>query len=1082
LKTKKFISIVILSALSIFVSACSDGGQSNNPIIADVFREDLEFPDGVPLFLTILNLNEPALLTTSKKDSDGTLSVDQNLKEAIILEQEEMIASLKSISPDIKVIYSYKLALNALAIEAPQEFADQISELSVESISPESFFEPPELVLDDGSKNDSTKQEADLSTNNSVAYIGAHKVHNELSVSDENGNQIPVKGRGVRVGIIDSGIDYTHKALGGSGSVSEFENIDDTSRTQSFPNQKVVGGYDFVGSEFGSKPHLYRSFVPVPDENPLDRTGHGTHVAGTVGGLGDGINTYDGVAPEAELFALKVFGDFGGGAGQSSVLAALEFAMDPDRDLDINDKLDVVNLSLGGSYGTIHTLYNVAVKNVTDAGLLVVAAAGNDGPTPNIVGAPSTVDDALSVAALRDNMRHHIEFNGARIIFENGDDSIVEAVEGAVTLDLEELSQLSGKLVYVGDASVDFTDEQKESLNGNVALIDRGAVSFIEKITRAVDANATAVVMVNNSTEDPIVMGGEIEEPFSIPGVMITKDVGDRIKSNLSEGKDVTADLKPGEMYVKEELVGTITGFSSQGPRSLDAAIKPEVAAPGLQIISARVGTGDEGVRNNGTSMASPHVAGAAALLVQYRRELGPRQLKSLIMNSSSTVLDENENTYPISRQGAGLLDVYEAALKKATFSPQAFSLGKINLGSEEQVVRKLEVNNTTDEALSYEFSLETNSSMQVEFSQNQLSLGAGETGEIELKFTILTTDIEVSEVDAFIKVSEAGRFIGNIPILSVISQQTSIEVQEFRVVSAADLDSNSSEVSVSLSNKGDHDGEALLFNLLGRDERKPSPLENEGFKSTACDLQSAGYRIIKRVLPQQQDPSSTEEVSFLQVAVKVFNPVSGWERCLVALDIDLNNDQVADKEVVTIVPREVSGLSVNPTLASLGLSALTFNSEVLRQIDEAYNAEVANQNDEAVSRSYLPALEGLNQMIAYRTSTLAIVEVPVASIPAQNVNLRLTTTNRVSSNVQRDDVLGDEGFSWKPVSLQEDKAGYFNLPESIIVSKDDTLTVNFNKGANSEESLIVYYPRNEFTRSVTEVDKQSETPVLLLD
>lgn len=1065
--------------MAINITSCGNTGKSRSPIIAEVFNSDLEYPNGVPLFITTLNLNEPALLTSTTKNKDGSLTVNQNLKEAIILEQEQMIEKLKSISPEIKVIYSYKLALNALTIEAPQKFANEISELNVKSIAPESFFKSPSVIAQKLKTNKdlikTSDRSVDITKNNSVTYIGAHKVHNKLKTINKSGIITPVKGQGIKVGVIDTGIDYTHKALGGSGNVNEFNKIDDSVKSAAFPNNKVVGGYDFVGADFGAQPHLYRSYVPIPDENPLDKSGHGTHVAGTVAGKGDGINTYDGVAPEAELYALKVFGNFGGGASQSSVIAALEFSMDPNGDLDINDKLDVVNLSLGSNYGTVHSLYNVAVKNVTDAGLLVVAAAGNDGPIPNIVGSPSTVDDALSVAAVRDNMRHHIELNAAKFIFENGEETVTQAIEGAVTTKLEELNSAEGKLVYIGDASVDLSLEQKSALEGNVALIDRGAVSFIEKIIRAIDAKATAVVMVNNSEDDPIVMGGEVEAPLSIPSVMITKAAGDKIKASLQNNSNVQVNLKPDEKYITEELIGTITDFSSQGPRSLDAGIKPEVAAPGMQIISAQLGTGEEGVKLNGTSMASPHVAGAAALLIQYRKDLNPRQIKSLIMNSSSTVKDENDNRYPVSRQGAGLLDVYKAAIKKVSFTPQAISLGKVGVGTEKQITKTIKIENISDKSAVYDFRVDAAASMRVDFSQDFISLKAGEVGQIELTFTISTENVELSEADVFIEILESNTVVGNIPVLAVISRETSIKVQELRLEPpSSELSDHSgqNEVNVSLINTGEHDGEALFFNLLGEDDRKPSPGPLESYKSTACDLQSAGYKIIERpAAPDSQEESSR----YLQVAAKLYKPVSGWERCVVTVEIDFNSDGVSDKEMIGITPREVSGLDANPNLLNLGLSTLVFNSETLRQIDAAYEAEVAKQNDDDVTIDYLPALEGVHQITAYKTSTLAILEIRLPEEYQNQARLRVSTSDNLRSSVETEDILGKDGETWKPVGLVPEKTGYSNLPETVFIEKNKSLNLTFDKENSKNDNLVVYYPRNPFSRSNLEIDKQSE-------
>src|SRR5690606_4911955 len=139
---------------------------------------------------------------------------------------------------------------------------------------------------------------------------------------------------------------------------------------------------------------------------PLDEGGHGSHVAGTIAGAGDGINSYDGVAPDASLYAIKVFGAEGS-TGTSVVVAALEYAADPDADLDPSDRLDVVNLSLGSSFGSANNLYTEAMENLDRAGTVVVASAGNSGHMHYITGSPGTSDTVLSVAASIDNMEHN---------------------------------------------------------------------------------------------------------------------------------------------------------------------------------------------------------------------------------------------------------------------------------------------------------------------------------------------------------------------------------------------------------------------------------------------------------------------------------------------------------------------------------------------------------------------------------------------------------------------------------------------------------------------------------------------------
>src|SRR5690606_6751204 len=171
-------------------------------------------------------------------------------------------------------------------------------------------------------------------------------------------------GQGVTVGIIDNGIDYTHAMVGGLGTADAFTGNDPAVvEDGSFPTAKVVGGIDLVVKEYNSGAPDFEKHIPFPDQDPIDEGGHGTHVGGTVAGLGDGVNTYDGVAPGALLHAIKVFGA-DGSTGDSVIIAALEYAADPDGDLDPADQLNVVNLSLGSSFGTPHILYSDAMKTL----------------------------------------------------------------------------------------------------------------------------------------------------------------------------------------------------------------------------------------------------------------------------------------------------------------------------------------------------------------------------------------------------------------------------------------------------------------------------------------------------------------------------------------------------------------------------------------------------------------------------------------------------------------------------------------------------------------------------------------------
>jgi subtilisin family serine protease len=224
-------------------------------------------------------------------------------------------------------------------------------------------------------------------------------------------------GAGVRVGIIDTGIDYLHPAFGGDADPADYAANDlSVIGDVAFPSGKVGGGYDFVGDTYDASNPEHQT--PVPDPDPMDVNGHGTHVAGTAAGQGvlpDGTpytGPYDriaaaaawtvgpGVAPEATLYALKIFGR----AGDSLILIpAIEWAVDPDGDGDFSDRLDVINMSLGDIFGPADGPESAAANLAAMAGVIVVASVGNSNDTYFIAGAPGSAPAVIAVAATEDN-------------------------------------------------------------------------------------------------------------------------------------------------------------------------------------------------------------------------------------------------------------------------------------------------------------------------------------------------------------------------------------------------------------------------------------------------------------------------------------------------------------------------------------------------------------------------------------------------------------------------------------------------------------------------------------------------------
>lgn len=232
-----------------------------------------------------------------------------------------------------------------------------------------------------------------LANTASVAFIGAPQVWQGL------GN----RGEGVRIAILDTGIDYTHAAFGGPGTPAAYQaNNGRIIEPGSFPTAKVIGGYDFAGDFYRPNPDDPDSQIPRPDPDPLDQQGHGSHVAGTAAGFGVSGKVGVGVAPGALLYALKVFG-IAAWTPDALVMAGLERAVDPNGDGDISDRVDIINMSLADDYGVASDPLCVASSRAAAAGCIVVAAAGNAGNRPYVTGTPGVAEGVLSVGASLDS-------------------------------------------------------------------------------------------------------------------------------------------------------------------------------------------------------------------------------------------------------------------------------------------------------------------------------------------------------------------------------------------------------------------------------------------------------------------------------------------------------------------------------------------------------------------------------------------------------------------------------------------------------------------------------------------------------
>ena len=379
-----------------------------------------------------------------------------------------------------------------------------------------------------------------------------------------------LKGKGQVVAIIDTGVDYVHKDFGGEGDYTG--NDPSVIEEGTFPTERVVSGWDFAGFDYSAGDPEFN--IPQPDADPMDDGSHGSHVAGIAAGNGiDGI-LGAGIAPEASIVALKVFG----ASGSTSLTAdAIEMAMDPNGDGDISDAVDVINMSLGSPFGDPEDPTSVAAQNASESGIVVVASAGNSGNgIPYVSGSPGSAPGVITVASTISGgvPSFFLPFNSA-----SGESYEFFAQYAAISPDLES--------DIVGDMAVadpyDACTPLVSTLSEKIALITRGACAFTTKLQNAMDAGAIAAVVVNNVPGAPIVMGGT---DVGLAGAMISLDDGSLVLAELSADYEVVTELAESNEKADPSDDDTMSGFSSRGPGPT-GVFKPDLAAPGSLITSA---------------------------------------------------------------------------------------------------------------------------------------------------------------------------------------------------------------------------------------------------------------------------------------------------------------------------------------------------------------------------------------------------------------------------------------------------------------------------------------------------------------
>jgi len=613
---------------------------------------------------------------------------------AVTAQQDAVIASVQAIDASATVLGRTRVVLNAVMMDVDSAYLDAIAQdVRVVAI------------------NGVGQYEIDLSE--TVPYIGA-------TAAQPAG----FYGQDVKVAVLDSGIDYTHAAFGGPGTAAAYQaaygvstgDARNTTRDGLFPTARVVDGYDFVGETWPSGPL-------APDEDPIDcgpasipapcAGGHGTHVADIIGGAG-------GVAPQVDLYAVKVCSAVSTSCSGVAILQGIDWAADPNGDGDTSDRVDIINMSLGALYGQNYdNSAAIAVDNATAIGILTVASAGNSSDKAYVSGTPGGARTALSVAQTEvpSSQLQLLTLNSSAVsnvnigaIFQPWSAPLVSVISAPVVYDTantgtrQGCSNAAGASPWVGTP-----------LAGKIVVVDRGTCSFSLKIANIAAAGGLAgiIALVDGSLPFSGGFGGGTP---TVPGYMIRLVDGNAIKAQIPNGATLTLDPDN-----QSPLVGTVVGSSSRGPAMgqmfygnnimYGQIVKPEIGAPGASV-SAVAGSGVGVAAFGGTSGAAPMVAGSAALLKNVNPFLSPQELKAVLMNNAETNIFNSPALFggglaPITRIGGGEIRIdravgFKAAAWEKDNGSGALSFGFHDVTGTTKLQRTVVVRNYSSQSITY--------------------------------------------------------------------------------------------------------------------------------------------------------------------------------------------------------------------------------------------------------------------------------------------------------------------------------------------------------------------------------------------
>ena len=535
----------------------------------------------------------------------------------------------------------------------------------------------------------SLEENFELLLDNSGPYIGA-----------EFPKQLGFTGNGIRIGVIDTGINLEHPDFFNSDQISRF-----------------LKGYDFVDN----------------DSIPQDTNGHGTQVTGIIAADGQLI----GIAPKVEIFSYRVSSD-GESVPSDLIIKAINRA--------VEDRVDIINISLG--VNMTHAKIDNAVNNAIDHGIVVVAAAGNSGPDKSTIGSPARNPNAITVGAT----------------YNNRDSSMVSTLQVGETqfqvlpmLGTNIISDPISTDIIFGKYSRE-NDFDDLDVRGKIVLAERGGetpdeiVFFSDKEIFASKNGAKGLVVYNNQ---PGIFFGELIHEYvsedyypSIPTVSMTREEGLELKKILESETSATLNV-----FNHPDFIAT---FSARGPVS-PFYQKPDLVAPGVFVNTTSL----KNFYNitSGTSYAAPHVSGAIALLLEKNPDLTPHEIKSILITTSDVITDQYKKEFEFDAGGAGRIDLKKAFNSELIFDPPKLIF---NLSGQEILERQVIKMNAFGNSINIqkvEFSGEDNVEFDYEVKESSLYITSklieNESGVFESRAFITYNDITY-QVPIIVRVTEA--------------------------------------------------------------------------------------------------------------------------------------------------------------------------------------------------------------------------------------------------------------------------------------------------------------------------------------